>query len=190
MSVPLVNADLEGICETLAYFTNDHPIGTAAHAYQEDVGRLVAEVRRLRTVGQGMVAESSWDELADEMTEVEAEVKRLRTDLATCYRLTGADPDVDEDWRLAGYAVAQVQRLREEADQADEDNDRLRDGIKTAKLVADGFGVEFTQWRKDGVNGSTRGLAIPEDCDFCEVTIDADVYEAMADLWGLLGDDV
>ena len=37
-----------------------------------------AEVRRLREELQGMVAESSWDELADEMTEVEADNARLR----------------------------------------------------------------------------------------------------------------
>ena len=78
---------------------------------------------------------------------------------------------------------------RERADFLEADNARLRDGIKTAKLVADTFGVEFTQWRKDGLSGSIRGLAIPEDCDRCEVTIDADVYEAMADLWDLIGDN-
>ena len=41
-----------------------------------------AEVRRLREELQGMVAESSWDELADEMTEVEAENGRLRAERA------------------------------------------------------------------------------------------------------------
>ena len=37
-----------------------------------------AEVYRLREERRGMVAESSWDELADEMTEVEADNARLR----------------------------------------------------------------------------------------------------------------
>ena len=39
---------------------------------------LEDEVRQLRAELQGMVAESSWDELADEMTEVEADNARLR----------------------------------------------------------------------------------------------------------------
>lgn len=37
-----------------------------------------------------------------------------REHLATCYRLTGADPDGNEDWRLAQEAVAEVRRLRDE----------------------------------------------------------------------------
>ena len=59
---------------------------------------LLAEVRRLRAELQGMVAESSWDELAAEMTEVEAENGRLRAEpdelepgyyvlLSQCHRL-------------------------------------------------------------------------------------------------------
>ena len=39
---------------------------------------LEDEVRRLRAELQGMVAESSWDGLADELTEVEADNARLR----------------------------------------------------------------------------------------------------------------
>ncbi len=40
----------------------------------------------------------------------------LTAQLAECYRLTGADPDGDEDWRLAQHAVEEVKRLREELD--------------------------------------------------------------------------
>jgi len=39
---------------------------------------LEDEVRQLRAELQGMVAESSWDQLADELTEVEADNARLR----------------------------------------------------------------------------------------------------------------
>jgi len=45
---------------------------------KDEVCDLEDEVRRLRAELQGMVAESSWDELADEMTEVEADNARLR----------------------------------------------------------------------------------------------------------------
>jgi len=36
--------------------------------------------------------------------------------LAECYRLSGADPDGNEDWRLASNAVEEVRRLRTESD--------------------------------------------------------------------------
>ncbi len=53
------------------------------------------------------------------------EVERLQADLATCYRLTGADPDGNDDRALAPYAVTEVARLRGEADEADETVARL-----------------------------------------------------------------
>lgn len=50
-------------------------------------------------------------------------IERLRLEqrnlvgmLAECYRLTGADPDGNEDWRLAPHAVAEVRRMRAEHD--------------------------------------------------------------------------
>ena len=43
---------------------------------------LLAEVRRLQKERQGMVAETSWDELATELTEAEAENARLRAERA------------------------------------------------------------------------------------------------------------
>jgi len=42
--------------------------------------------------------------------------------LAECYRWSGADPDGNEDWRLADRAVEEVKRLRQESD---EENTRL-----------------------------------------------------------------
>jgi hypothetical protein len=54
-------------------------------------------------------------------------IAELEADLATCYRLSGADPDGNEDWRLAGRAVSEVRRLRDESDQADEENVWLRE---------------------------------------------------------------
>jgi len=43
---------------------------------------LLAEVRQLQKERQGLVAETSWDELAAEMTEVEAENARLLAERA------------------------------------------------------------------------------------------------------------
>src|SRR3990167_8827662 len=46
----------------------------------------------------------------------DARIEELIADLAECFRLSGADPDGDEDWRIAPRAVAEVRRLREESD--------------------------------------------------------------------------
>lgn len=48
----------------------------------------------------------------------QARCETLTRDLAECYRLSGADPDGDEDWRLAPRAVAAVRQLRADYDQA------------------------------------------------------------------------
>ncbi len=47
-----------------------------------------------------------------------AYVEELEGDLAECYRLSGADPDGNENWRLAPRAVGEVRRMREESDAA------------------------------------------------------------------------
>jgi signal transduction histidine kinase len=46
------------------------------------------------------------------------ELREAIADLAECYRLSGADPDGNEDWRLAPSAVAEVRRLRHDYDEA------------------------------------------------------------------------
>ena len=71
VSEPMTDDDLERIERHAEY-------GHFEGQDYDAVETLVAEVRRLREERRGMVAESSWDELADEMTEVEAEVRRLR----------------------------------------------------------------------------------------------------------------
>lgn len=50
------------------------------------------------------------------LAAVEQEKAQLQKELAECYRLTGADPDGNEDWILAGHAVEEVRRLRDEHD--------------------------------------------------------------------------
>lgn len=52
-----------------------------------------------------------------EIDRLDDEVERLTTDLAECFRLSGADPDGNEDWRLAPHAVREVARLRREHDE-------------------------------------------------------------------------
>ncbi len=50
------------------------------------------------------------------LAAIRPEVARLTAQLAECYRLTGADPDGNEDWRLAAEAVREVKRLRGDHD--------------------------------------------------------------------------
>lgn len=86
---------------------------------------LEAEVRRLREERdsfaaqldeRGLECERSWDAAS----EAESEVRRLRDREAMYANLVDA----------TRYAVEEVSRLREEADEADGDNVRLRDGIR------------------------------------------------------------
>lgn len=54
------------------------------------------------------------------MNQVETDqekIARLEHDLSECYKLTGADPDGNEDWRLAAYARDEVRRFRQEFDE-------------------------------------------------------------------------
>jgi len=74
-------------------------------------------------------------------------VERLVRDLAECYRLTGADPDEDEDWRLTLHAVEEVRALRSESDRLeglaedvvlDPTSGRKLDALRNALLVCGG----------------------------------------------------
>lgn len=67
------------------------------------------------------------DELELEVTRLTAENEKLTAQLAQCYILSGADPDGDEDWRLATMAVAEVKHLREEDDESCEENLKLHE---------------------------------------------------------------
>ena len=86
MSDPMTENDLAAIEDRVAcrYVFRDDATGEmwidGGALQRVDVEALLAEVRRLRAEFQGMVAESSWDELATELTEVEADNARLRTD--------------------------------------------------------------------------------------------------------------
>jgi hypothetical protein len=55
------------------------------------------------------------------VADLRAQLERAQADLAECFRLSGADPDGNEDWRLAPDAVREVRRLREESDAADDE---------------------------------------------------------------------
>ena len=51
-----------------------------------------------------------------ELRGLSAEIRRLQGLLADCYRATGADPDGNEDWRLADRALDEVRELASTAE--------------------------------------------------------------------------
>ncbi len=55
--------------------------------------------------------------LQQELAQLRADNERLIGQLAECYRLSGADPDGNEDWRLAESAVNAVRELRKDSDE-------------------------------------------------------------------------
>ncbi len=68
----------------------------------------------------------SWQQVERELAAVVAERDSLAgrlgeatKQLAECYRLSGADPDDNEDWRLAPEAVKEVTQMRKEWDAAE-----------------------------------------------------------------------
>jgi hypothetical protein len=76
---------------------------------------------------------------ADIMGQHRCEATDAIAALATCYRLTGADPDGNEDWRLAKHAVEEVRRLRNESDaeidRLEAENTRLRAALEELPYV-------------------------------------------------------
>jgi hypothetical protein len=68
-------------------------------------------------------------------------------DLAECYRLSGADPDGDEDCKLAPHAVTEVKRMREEFDTAQAENEELQSKYDAAYGIIRGLEKENAELR-------------------------------------------
>ncbi len=77
--------------------------------------------------------QDSLDMLTDSRRETEQATKQL----AGCYRLSGADPDGNEDDKLAPYAVEEVKRLRKEYEELGEETEQLRQERDAARLAAE-----------------------------------------------------
>ena len=85
---------------------------------------LLAEVRQLQKERQGLVAETSWDELATELTEAEADNARLRA---------------ERDEIESGYYVllSQCHRLEEERNQLRVKRTAMLDALEAGQALAD-----------------------------------------------------
>jgi cell division septum initiation protein DivIVA len=80
----------------------------------------------------------------------------LRDQLGQCFRLSGADPDGNENWRLAPRAVDAVRQLRQDYDEACDEAEKLRQRI--AEL--EGEVERQREIAADAVAGGTRILDI------------------------------
>ena len=60
----------------------------------------------------------------------------LRDQLGQCFRLSGADPDGNENWRLAPRAVDAVRQLRADYDEACDEAEKLQERVKELESLS------------------------------------------------------
>lgn len=72
---------------------------------------------------------TKWNQAVDRIQELENLILQSTSMLSECYKLTGADPDGNEDWRLAPRAVEEVRRMRQEFDESESRVFRLEDEV-------------------------------------------------------------
>lgn len=89
--------------------------------------------------------------------EVAKYIMQLKGQLAECYRLSGADPDGNEDWRLAPSAVAEVKRLREDYDALLDSNEKLAVALAFARSVIM-CGEPWTDACEEIIGGALRSI--------------------------------
>lgn len=66
----------------------------------------------------------------------------LRDQLGQCFRLSGADPDGNESWRLAPRAVDAVRQLRADYDEACDEGEKLRERIAELERLVELYRVQ------------------------------------------------
>lgn len=85
----------------------------------------------------------------------------LREQLGQCFRLSGADPDGNENWRIAPRAVDAVRQLREDYDSACDEAERLRERVAELdaqnKLLSDD--LDANEAERDRIRAENEALA-------------------------------
>jgi hypothetical protein len=104
----MTNMDTAGLVARLRALENElvERLSYGEIGVPEDGAFLVDSCVRLR-------------EAANAIARLTEHLVAREADLAECFRLTGADPDGNEDWRIARDAVDEVRRLRTESDKAE-----------------------------------------------------------------------
>jgi hypothetical protein len=80
----------------------------------------------------------------------------LREQLGQCFRLSGADPDGNENWRLAPRAVDAVRQLRADYDETCDEAEKLRERVAELDREVE----RQREIAADAVAGGTRILDI------------------------------
>jgi hypothetical protein len=113
MVVEALNRDGGGLCHIAQKALDREQAATHdSHGQGHEIERLIAELEHMRQ----QAGPDSCADYAIRNRELEATIREKDAQLAECFRLSGADPDGDEDARLAAHAVAEVRRLRDESD--------------------------------------------------------------------------
>ena len=103
------------------------------------------------------------------MSATQADVERLTKIAADCYRLSGADPDGNEDWRLARDAVQAVANLRTYSDAAEARADAL---ARQVQAQADTIAAACK------LLDTSNGLHIPDELPLVEKVADRLRFQA------------
>lgn len=118
-------------CETWDLSDND----------QAALKAVLADRQRMATKLNANLPAAGVSRSSETGKPIELVIGEYQRRLAECYRLTGADPDGNEDWRLADAAVEEVRRLRAEHDTAEarvsaleQERDRLREAVRADAL--------------------------------------------------------
>src|SRR3989304_10143189 len=72
--------------------------------------------------------------------------EKAERDLAACYRLSGADPNGNEDWRLAPGAIDAVEELRKDYDRTCSELERVERELDEAWRVLQAARPFAAQW--------------------------------------------
>jgi hypothetical protein len=119
--------------------------------------------------------ELSCDDCNERFAAAQDKIKTLESQLAECYRLTGADPDGNEDWRLAQHAVSEVRDLRRDHDAYAMQVDNLHDELAELRR-----GAQFAEPYQRLKAAIDRGMGCA-GCDRCLEDIEAEIAELRRD---------
>jgi hypothetical protein len=114
----LMNADVEKVVEVVRTALNDWTATYASEFCDEDaVAAAHKRISKKGTLGYICDAGGAVDKLFKSLRDQEAEIARHVKMLADCFRMSGADPDGNEDWRIAPDALRAVTDLRRDYDE-------------------------------------------------------------------------
>ena len=111
------------------------------------------------------------EDAAAALTSLARDLSQAHAWLGECYAMTGADPDDNEDWRLAPHAVEEVQRLSRDLETARQERDAAQSNYDGACRT-----IALMHEAATGRSGEGPHLGVVED-------VAAAVRAARAETW-------